>query len=100
MSADPIVCTTVIVSNLAHVVPDPEGDSYVDIDYFQCIPGTGPVTSSPPVTTTSWVTSTTRAPTSTTTVVVPPPSTASGVVTTSGTEFRLNGKKFYFVGCQ
>lgn len=69
----------------------------VNTDYHQCIPGTDPA---PPTTTSTTPTSTPPTAPPSTTVVAPPAGTASGVVSRSGTEFRLNGKKFYFVGCQ
>lgn len=72
--------------------------SYMNLDYSQCIPGTGPVTSSPPVTS-SRPSSTTSVTRPSTTIVSPPAGSASGVVSRSGTDFWLNGKKFCFVGC-
>ncbi|KAI5792476.1 glycoside hydrolase [Peziza echinospora] len=64
--------------------------------YSQCIPGTA--TASP---TSTKATSTSSASKTSTTSVAGPTATSTpstGYVTTSGTEFRLNGKKFYFVG--
>ncbi len=57
--------------------------------YSQCLPGTAASTT---VSSTSHTTSTTA-----TSTTVPAPS-PSGFVTTSGTEFRLNGAKFTVFG--
>ncbi|RPB05406.1 glycoside hydrolase, partial [Choiromyces venosus 120613-1] len=61
------------------------------VDYWQCIPGTAQPTTTPSTPTTTQVVITAPG-------TPAPASTASGAVTRSGTEFRLNWRRFYFVG--
>ncbi|KAF8470593.1 glycoside hydrolase superfamily [Kalaharituber pfeilii] len=65
--------------------------SYMSAYYSQCIPGTASQTTTRASTATSTRTSSTAGST-------PTSAPATGYVTTSGTEFWLNGKKIYFIG--
>ncbi|KAK0461131.1 mannanase [Desarmillaria tabescens] len=63
--------------------------------YSQCVPGTATTTAAPTTATSTTISSTSRTTATSTTASAP---SSTGFVTTSGTEFRLNGAKFTIFG--